>query len=374
MFRVVANLRGLEETKGSGGGAGSRRMIDVREPWRSAEWGPGLERRSVSAVTTSQQEALAYVQQGSLRGFSRCEVGKTRCREKPIRAHVISRVQLGHVTEGGHGIRIASRPSLRRTGESWSDYRQRVLTFDTVGMDNLVVFRGICGHHDTELFASLDKGFQPGNRKHAFMQAYRTALYQDYVYWREAERMNRLRVLRGQQRIENGGPGATFSDLELRVIIPAGVARVHRGPMGLWMNDGLYSKVAYRQSCIDHDGPAVAGAGVMRVGSHRFPVMDSMNLTVIALGPTQTIVSAVMPQRSEALLEEVFGGLLRGNSSDQKQRLSGLMLRSFPDFAMAPQQWNKQGDSWKETVWRSRIAHLTGDYEEHPDAGISLFG
>ena len=140
------------------------------------------------------------------------------------------------------------------------------------------------------------------------------------------------------------------------------------------MKDGLYSKVAYRQSCIDHDGPAVAGAGVMRVGSNRFPVMDSMNLTVIALGPTQTIVSAVMPQRSEALLEEVFGGLLRGNSSDQKQRLSGLMLRSFPDFAMAPQQWNKQGDSWKETVWRSRIAHLTGDYEEHPDAGISLFG
>ncbi len=374
MFRVVANLRGLEETKGSGGGAGSRRMIDVREPWRSAEWGPGLERRSVSAVTTSQQEALPYVQQGSLRGFSRCEVGKTRCREKPIRAHVISRVQLSHVTEGGHGKRIASRPSLRRTGESWSDYRKRVLTFDTVGMDNLLVFRGICGHHDTELFASLDKGFQPGNRKHAFMQAYRTALYQDYVYWREAERMNRLRVLRGQQRIENGGPGATFSDLELRVIIPAGVALVHRAQMGLWMNDGLYCKVAYRQSCIDHDGPAVAGAGVMRVGSNRFPVMDSMNLTVIALGPTQTIVSAVMPQRSEALLEEVFGGLLRGNSSDQKQRLSGLMLRSFPDFAMAPQQWNKQGDSWKETVWRSRIAHLTGDYEEHPDAGISLFG
>ena len=123
------------------------------------------------------------------------------------------------------------------------------------------------------------------------------------------------------------------------------------------MKDGLYSKVAYRQSFIDHDGPAVAGAGVMRVGSHRFPVMDSMNLTVIALGPTQTIVSAVMPQRSEALLEEVFGALLRGNSSDQKQRISGLMLRSFPDVAVAPQQWNKQEDSWKETVWRSRIAH-----------------
>ena len=179
-------------------------MIDMRAPWRFPEWGLGLERRSVSGVTTSQQEALAYVQQGSLRGFTQCEVAQTRCRKKPIRAHVISRAQLTHVTERGHGIRIASRPSLRRTGESWSDYRQRVLKFDTVGMDNLLVFRGICGHHDTELFASLDKGFQPGNRKHAFMQAYRTALYQDYIYWREAERMNRLRVQRGQQRIENG--------------------------------------------------------------------------------------------------------------------------------------------------------------------------
>jgi len=249
-----------------------------------------------------------------------------------------------------------------------------VLKFDTVGMDNLLVFRGVCGHHDTELFASLDKGFQPGNLEHAFMQAYRTALYQDYFYWREAERVNRLRVVRGQQRIESGGPGATFSDHELRVIIPAGVARVHRAQMGLWMEDGLYSKVAYRQSCIYHDGPAVAGAGVMRVGSHRFPFMDSMNVTVIALGPTQTIVSAVMPQRSEALLEEVFGALLLGNSSDQKHRLSGLMLRSFPDFAISPQQWSKQGDSWKENVWRSRIAHLTGDYEEYPDADVSLFG
>ena len=110
----------------------------------------------------------------------------------------------------------------------------------------------------------------------------------------------------------------------------------------------------------------------MRVGTQRFPLMDSLNLTVIPHGPTQTIVSAVMPQRSEPLLEEVFE-TLQSNSSDQKQSLSGLMLRSFPDFAIAPQQWSKQDDSWKETVWRSRIAHMTGDYDEHPDTDISLF-
>ena len=348
-------------------------MIDLRAPWGFPEWGLlGLERRSVSEVTNSQQEALAYVQQGSLRGFAQCDAGQPRCRRKPVRAHVISRVQLTHVTDRGHGVRIVSRPSLRRKGESWNDYRQRVLQFDAVGMDNLLVFRGICGHHDTELFTSLDKGFQLGNRRHAFMQAYRTALYQDDIYWRETERMNRLRVQRGQQRIEDGGPGATFSELELRVIILAGVTRMHRAQMGLWMKDRLYSKVAYRQVCFDHSGPAVAGAGVMRVGTQRFPLMDSLNLTVIPHGPTQTIVSAVMPQRSEPLLEEVFE-TLQNNSSDQKQSLSGLMLRSFPDFAIAPQQWSKQDDSWKETVWRSRIAHMTGDYDEHPDTDISLF-
>ena len=355
-------------------GAGSRHMFDLRAPWRPPDWGLlGLERRTVSGVTTSQQEALAYVQQGSLRGFVQCEAGQTRCRRKPVRAHVISRVQLTHVTDRGHGIRIASRPSVRRRGESWNDYRQRVLQFDAVGMDNLLVFRGICGHHDSELFTSVDKGFQPGNSRHAFMQAYRTALYQDYIYWLEAERINQLREARGQQRIEAGGPEATFSEFELRVIIPAGVARVHRAQMGLWMKDGLYSKVAYRQVCLDHGGPAVAGAGAMRVGTQRFPFMDSMNLTVIPHGPTRTIVSAVMPQRSEPLLEEVFETLLQGDSSDQKQRLSGLMLRSFPDFVIAPQQWNKKDDSWKETVWRSRIAHLTGEYDEHPDTDVNLF-
>ena len=66
-------------------------MIDLRAPWRLPEWGLlGLERRSVSEVTNSQQEALAYVQQGSLRGFAQCDAGQTRCRRKPVRAHVIS--------------------------------------------------------------------------------------------------------------------------------------------------------------------------------------------------------------------------------------------------------------------------------------------
>ena len=88
-------------------------MIDLRAPWRLPEWGLlGLERRSVSEVTNSQQEALAYVQQGSLRGFAQCDAGQTRCRRKPVRAHVISRVQLTHVTDRGHGVRIVSRPSL----------------------------------------------------------------------------------------------------------------------------------------------------------------------------------------------------------------------------------------------------------------------
>ena len=100
-------------------------------------------------------------------------------------------------------------------------------------MNNLLVFRGICGRHDTELFTSLDQGFQPGNHKQAFMQAYRTALYQDYIYWREAERMNRLRVQRGQRRIEDESRGATFSEHELRVIIPAVSARLHRLQMGV---------------------------------------------------------------------------------------------------------------------------------------------
>ena len=271
---------------------------------------------------------------------------------------------------------MAIKPSVRRSDESWNDYRQRVLGFEKVrGMDNLLVFRGICGHHDTELFTSLDKGFQPGNRRHAVLQAYRTALYHDYIYWREAERLNRLRVHRGQQRIEDEGPGATFSEFELRVIIPAGTARVHRAQIGLWMKDGLYSNLAYRQVCFDHSGPAVAGAGVMRVGTQRFPFMDSMNLTVIPLGPRQTVVSAVMPQRSEPLLDEVFEALLKDDRADQKKRLSGLMLRSFPDFAIAPQQWNKQNDSWKDTVWKSRMVHMTSDsdYDEHPDTGISLF-
>ena len=164
------------------------------------------------------------------------------------------------------------------------------------------------------------------------MQAYRTALYQDYIYWREAERMNRLRVQRGQRRIEDESRGAAFSEHELRVIIPAGSARVHRLLMANWMKNGLDSEVAYRQVRFDHSRPAVAGAGVMRVGSQRFSGMDSMNLTVIPLGPTQTIVNAVMPQRSEPLLEEVFAALLKGKSSEQKLRLSGLMLRFFPGF------------------------------------------
>ena len=351
-------------------------MIDLRAPWRP-EWGLlGLERRSVSAMTTSEQEAeaLAYVQQGNMREFARCEAGRTRCGRKPIRAHVISRVQLTHVMDGGHGIGMAVRPSMRRSNESWNDYRQRVLQYEEVGMDNLLVFRGICGHHDTELFTILDKGFQPRNRRHAFLQAYRTALYQDYIYWREVERLNRLRVHRGQQRIEDGAPGATFSEFELRAIILAGTTRIHRAQMELWMKDGLYSNVAYRQVCFDHSGPAVAGAGVMRVATQRSPFMDSMNLTVIPLGPRQTIVSAVMPQRSEPLLEEVFESLLKDNSSDQKQHVSGLMLRSFPEFAIAPRYWSKQNDSWKAAVWRSRVAHMTGDYSEHPDTDISLFG
>ena len=118
-------------------GAGSRHMFDLRAPWRSPDCGlTGFERRTVSAVATSQQEALAYVQQGSLRGFVQCQAGQTRCRRKPVRAQVISRVQLTHVTDRGHGIRIASRPSLRRRTESWNDYCQRVLQFEAVGMDN----------------------------------------------------------------------------------------------------------------------------------------------------------------------------------------------------------------------------------------------
>ena len=80
-----------------------------------------------------------------------------------------------------------------------------------------------------------------------------------------------------------------------------------------------------------------------------------------------------MPQRSEPLLEEAFETLLQGDNSEQKQQLSGLMLRSFPDFVIAPQQWDKKDDSWKETVWRSRIAHLTGEYDEHPDTDVNLF-
>lgn len=348
-------------------------MIDLRAPWRLPESVLGLERRSVSGLTTSQEEALAFVRQGSLRGFARCEVGKAHCRRKPVRAHVISRAQLAHVTDRGQGIRIETRPSLRRSGESWNDYRRRILQFNPAGMNNLLVFRGICGRHDTELFTSLDKGFQPGNHQHAFMQAYRTALYQDYIYWREAERMNRLRVQRGQRRIEDEGRGAEFSEHELRVIIPAANARVHRLQMSSWMKDGMDSEVAYRQFRFDHSGPAVAGAGVMRVGSPRFSGMDSLNLTVIPLGPTQTIVNAVMAQRSEPLLDEVVGDLLKGKSCAQKVLLSGLMLRSFPDFAVAPQQWNKKDDSWRESVWSSRVAHFTGDYDEHPDREITFF-
>ena len=348
-------------------------MIDLRAPWRILENGLGLERRSVSGVTMSQQEALAFVQQGNLRGFARCEVEETHCRRKPVRAHVISRAQLAHVTDHGRGIRIASRPSIRRSGESWNDYRRRILQFNAAGMNNLLVFRAICGRHDTELFTSLDKGFQPGNHQHAFMQAYRTALYQDYINWREAERMNRLRVQRGQRRIEDESRGAAFSEHELRVIISACSVRVHRLQIGNWIKNVMDSEVAYRQVRYDHSGPAVAGAAVMRVGSQRFSGMDSMNLTVIPLGPKQTIVSAVMPRRSEPLLVEVFGELLKGRSSEQKLLLSGLMLRSFPDFAIAPQQWNKQDDSWKDTVWSLRVAHFTGDYDEHPDRAISFF-
>lgn len=319
-----------------------------------------------------RQEALAYVKQGDLYEFARCEAGQT-CSRKPVRGHVVSRVQLTHITDNGHGIRIQGRPSLRRKGELWNDYRRRILQFNAVGINNLLVFRGICGRHDAELFRCLDGGFEPGNPEHALLQAYRTALYQDYVYWREAERMNRLRVQRGQQRLEGGEPGSTLRQLEQRVFIPAGIARIHRGQMSSWIKNGLYNKVAYRQVCLDHSGPAVAGAGVMRVFAQQFPNMDSMNLTVIPLGPKRTIVNIVMPKRSELLLDRMSEPLLEGSSSEQKQYLSNLMLKSFPDFVIAPNQWNKQDDLWKDAVWRIRVAHITGRYSEYPDRDINFF-
>ena len=257
---------------------------------------------------------------------------------------------------------------LRKSG-----YRRRILQLTPARVDNLLVFRGICGQHDTELFKILDQGFQPGNHEHAFTQAYRTALYQDYIYWREAERINRLRVQRGQKRIEDGGLDATFTELELRVIISAGCARILRAQMGKWMRERLYEKVAYRQVCFDHPGPAVAGACVMRAGARGQPGMDSVNLTVIPVERTKTIVNAVMPQRSERILDAVFEDLLDGNSTEQKQRLSTVMLRSFPDFAIAAQLWNKQNNAWKEMVWKSRVVHLTGDYDGPPDTDINFF-
>ena len=101
--------------------------------------------------------------------------------------------------------------------------------------------------------------------------------------------------------------------------------------------------------------------------------MDSVNLTVIPVERTKTIVNAVMPQRSEQILDAVLEDLLDGNSTEQKQRLSAVMLRSFPDFAIAAQLWNKQNNAWKEMVWKSRVAHLTGDYDGPPDTDINFF-
>ena len=81
-----------------------------------------VERRGISGETAFEQEALAYVQQGSLRGLAQCEADVTSCRRRPVRAHVISRVQLVHITDRGQGIRIESRPSIRRKRESWDSY------------------------------------------------------------------------------------------------------------------------------------------------------------------------------------------------------------------------------------------------------------
>ena len=308
-----------------------------------------------------------------MRGFAQCEVGPDRCRRRPIRAHVISRTHLSHIIKGGHGIRIEGRPATPQKGEPWDSYQRRILQLTPVGMDNLLVFRGICGHHDTELFKNLDNGFERGEREHAVMQAFRTALYQDYIYWREAERMNRLRTQGGQKRIEDGGRGASFSDLELRVIIPAGCARIHRAQLGSWVNEGLYEKVAYRQMCFEHPRPAAAGAGVFRAGAEGFQHMDSLNLTVIPIGPTKTIVNAAMARRSEGLLEALMKGFMQGNRTEQKKYLSDVMLKSFPDLAIAPHQWEERDSRWREMLWKTRVAALTGERMEHSNRGINLF-
>lgn len=335
--------------------------------------GPNLERDTVSAETAFEQEALAYVRQGKLRGFARCEAGPGRCRRRPIRAHVISRRQLAHVTDRGFGIRIEGQPSKRRTGESWESYRHRILQFTPAGTDNLLVFRGVCAHHDNELFKSLDGGFQPGNHEHAVTQAYRTALYQDCIHWREAERLNRLREHRGQKRIEDGGPGATFTELELRVIILAGCARIHRAQLARWMNESLHENVAYRQVYIDHPGPAAAGAGVFRAWARGFPSMDLLNLTVIPIERTKTIVNAVMPRRNEALLETMIETWMQGSNTEQKERLSSVMLQSFPDLAIAPQRWSTRDRTWKEKLWKARVGALTGELVGYSDTVINFF-
>ena len=286
---------------------------------------------------------------------------------------MISRTHLSHIIERGHGIHIEERPTTPRKGESHETYQRRILQFTPVGLNNLLVFRGICGYHDTKLFKDLDDGFEGGNREHAVMQAFRTALYQDYVYWREAERMNRLRTQRGQKRIEDGGRGASFSDVELRVIIPAGCARIHRAQLGSWVKEGLYERVAYRQVYFEHPRPAAAGAGVFRAGAKGFEHTDSLNLTVIPIGPTKTIVNAAMAQRSEALLEALMKRFMQGDRTEQRTNLSGLMLKSFPDLAIAPHQWEGRDCRWKEILWKTRVSTLTGERMERSDKGINLF-
>lgn len=172
-----------------------------------------------------------------------------------IKSHSLSRAgQLASIAEDGHVV--GSRPGIRALKNG------RVVEFSKIGLNIASTFSGFCHHHDSALFAPLDRQPFEASAEQTFLLFYRTFCREHFLKEKAQNAIKRQTLLEGRvskERRLQAIQHRLFVEAGTEAAIAEGLAMKAAIDQELQSSD--YSRVSYVNLVFDQEIP-VACSGM----------------------------------------------------------------------------------------------------------------
>lgn len=315
----------------------------------------------------SEGERLGQFFKTQKEKFEKCLSPELTCPEKPINAHSIQNARVLELLER-NGHVVMPRQSTSKSGPE--------IQFVEVGRNQASTFTGLCSAHDSEIFRPIDtQEFDPGNKQHLFLIAYRSITRELHAVLEGAFRIQTSYTWRVKAGLDPpDGPSPAGNEATAQMIKGWETWKYRHAHFDRAIEKGDWKSIRHNVLKLETQTPTIAVSALFSFDGVELNgdiVRCVLNVVPVSDDRTFVIFSYAKPD-SQTARRNLRPILLR-KGEQQKYELSKLIIANIENFVIAPEWFDIWSEQKLKTVHDAFVSTLFDSREIQESDELMLF-